>query len=842
MRGTLLGTVRLVVFVLLGPTLAQTAIPAWALGQATVHHTSDTLRVALSLSGGISYGSYQAGLNYALVDLLKRQDLGRLDFLPNHRTEQLPDKVSIAAATGASAGNVNALITALEWCRTDLPKPEESLFWRTWVNVGLTQLLPQVPYGLEGNASIAADGTQVVGDSAVFHRRFFHEVPYVHLTERMADNNNLRSGDCSVPVGISLTRLNPGYLQLGAPGGDSLPIATQRYVTVFKAEKRSDRLTFTQPDADFFSENPAIGKWLVLADDFGPDTSHELDMSTVLAAVEAASAYPIAFPPVELNFFSDEAACRRLSLCSTQFLDGGLFDNNPLALALSILRYEEDVDRPEQRRIVYIDPGRARASAPVDVLEAEASLGLAAAAQMIRGGIPAARQYELQSLARFLSPADQAALSVTDRGYPVYGQTLGSFGAFIGRPFREHDFFVGVFDGFYFFAREFVCSRAPEGEYVKQDGRVACIEETVTALVEGHPGLSLAGAAVVDAVHTRQFGAVPTRDPARGTGDPVESARLRLQRGLLLADSALGLVSEPRVCSDVDMFHKLACKEGLEEAALRFPASALALADSIARLPACATEAISTRAIEPECIAEVAFVDFMRQPSGFLAELTLKVLRQLWRVQNAYDPSETSGIENVVEMAEIYYRSVIYPRYQRGTDNSVGTVPSSGKGTFVAQFLVPFEVSALSQANGFRLQTMWRPLTWHLNADWAGAPSFGGQYGFGAAEGFQYEVRGSLYKKSASAFLPVLEISALGVYDCGPVRLPWKCGVEAEWRPGVSVGVHIIGGKLRIAPRWIFGGSNSGIDPAQVSLGFSDVGGLVYWTTRLGVWNGLKFW
>lgn len=810
---------------------------------------ADSVRVALSLSGGISYGSYQAGLNYALVDLIKRRDLARLDFLPAHRAAQLPSEMSIAAATGASAGNVNALISALEWCRTDLPSPEESLYWSTWVNVGVTQLLPQVPYGVEGNTTVSEDGAVAVGDSAIFHRRFFKAVPYVGIAERMARSDQLRPGECDVPVGISLTRLNPGYLLLGAPGGDSLPVATQRYITVFQAEKNGDHLAFSQPDEAFFNADPSIGKWLVLEDSVsvGPQTvngSSELDLETVLASVEAASAYPIAFPPVELAFFSDDSVCRRLSLCRTQFLDGGLFDNNPLAVALSILRHRYGVEEADRRKIVYIDPGRRRERIEPEeaAVEPEASLGLGAAAQMIRGGIPAARQYELQSLARFLPPAEQAGLSVTDRAYPVYGETLNAFGAFLGRPLREHDFFVGVFDGFYFFAREFVCSReSATGLYVKFNEREECIEESVRALVEGHPELSPAGRAVVDAAFEHEFNARPT---ARRMEDvsQVELNRLRLQRGLLAADTAFLLPEDSIACESDDVFHKLACGQRLEEAAHRFPDSVRSLADSIARLPTCSVDSIAVRAIPAECLAEPDFVQLMRHPPDYLAGLTLKILRQLWRVQNAYDPAETSGIENIVEIAEIYYRSVIYPRYQRGVANPVGTVPSSGTGTWVAQFLVPYEVSALSQANGYRLQGMWRPITWHVNADIALGFSGGMQYGFGAARGFQYEVRTGLYKKIPNAFLTALEVSGLGVYHCGPVTLPWNCGAGAEWRPGVSLGVHIIGGKLRVAPRWIFGGSNSGLDPAQVSLGFSDVGGLIYWTTRLGVWNALKFW
>src|SRR5258707_15862737 len=57
-------------------------------------------RVALTLSGGVSLGSYEAGLTWAAVRYLRAVD----------RTTDL------VAVTGASAGGIKALMAAPVWC------------------------------------------------------------------------------------------------------------------------------------------------------------------------------------------------------------------------------------------------------------------------------------------------------------------------------------------------------------------------------------------------------------------------------------------------------------------------------------------------------------------------------------------------------------------------------------------------------------------------------------------------------------------------------------------------------------------------------------------------------
>src|SRR5215510_16062231 len=126
--------------------------------------------VILTLSGGVSLGSYEAGVNWGLVEVFKETQRDSLRSAWN-----LP-RYHLSAATGASAGNINAFLAAIEWCRTTKPTPpDSSLFWKIWVRTGFDQLFPLARYNQN-------DTTR-----ALFSRRYFHKVLFDTIAAAMRD-------------------------------------------------------------------------------------------------------------------------------------------------------------------------------------------------------------------------------------------------------------------------------------------------------------------------------------------------------------------------------------------------------------------------------------------------------------------------------------------------------------------------------------------------------------------------------------------------------------------------------------------------------------------------------
>lgn len=115
------------------------------LGKAPGVPPTKERRIVLTISGGISLGSYEAGLNWALLRLIKAS-----------RSPSPPDgafayPMDLVAMTEASAGNINAFLSAVEWLSspseghpTTDPRwsAEGNLFWDAWIPVGLDQLFP----------------------------------------------------------------------------------------------------------------------------------------------------------------------------------------------------------------------------------------------------------------------------------------------------------------------------------------------------------------------------------------------------------------------------------------------------------------------------------------------------------------------------------------------------------------------------------------------------------------------------------------------------------------------------------------------------------------------------
>jgi hypothetical protein len=200
-------------------------------------------------------------------------------------------------------------------------------------------------------------------------------------------------------------------------------------------------------------------------------------------AVLASSSFPVAFSPKVVCYVAGGLALAGPGKppCHA-FSDGGLFDNNPFGLAVGLFELDyraHALPMPvPDVGVAYSNPNLYRgkldkARAPSGGSEPDAT-GIGAVIQLLRGAIPAAREYELQSLLRQaqrdsvlrlagdpLVGAARPRLMLSSRSAPILGEQLGSFGAFLGRPFREYDFYTGIYDGLEFVARHFLCGSVP---------------------------------------------------------------------------------------------------------------------------------------------------------------------------------------------------------------------------------------------------------------------------------------------------------------------------------------------------------------------------------------------
>ncbi|MGH7539168.1 MAG: patatin-like phospholipase family protein [Gemmatimonadales bacterium] len=794
------------IFLLTCVALGQTPAP----GDRSPPARRDTQRISvlLTISGGISLGSYEAGVNWALLELFKltaRDSIRRAWNLPRY---------DLKAMAGASAGNINGFLAAIEWCRTrEAIAPEHSLLWKIWVRTGFDQLFPLERYD------------QLDSTNALFSRRYFRQVLFDTVRAAMQEVPPADSLDgCTIPVGVTITKLTPGQI----PISRDIDAVTQRYAAAVLVGRRGRSLRFLAPPADLLGTGK-LGALLLL-----PDCDGAVDPDDVFALVEASSAFPGAFAPVSLRHEASlGAGCDTRASDAALFSDGGLFDNNPVDLAAGIYADAiwKNASRPDSNAmLVFIDPdalrGRLADAKAQRERDPPATGGIAALLELFAGAVPAARQYELQAFGRLLARApyvfQRDNIQLTNRRFIVVGQQLGAFAAFLGQPFREYDFYVGVYDALSFIAGE-ACRGADS----------LCQRDRLLGLVETEH-LDLGPAAVprtlLRALFQREYlDTAPAPAPAPSirfdsTTPPREVMLLSLlQAHLQLDDQAF----DNRSCLGHDVIVRMLCRDGFREMLGRVATDSVLLA--IARAGERQPDCTPGHWLESPVRCEVgeSFHAFVRNPERFMASRIGLMLHQLWRVERARRRAGEQAWTDVATLSEVVYQSGIGYRYRRGFDANTSSVPrGSGRGWIAT--LIPNYATISLLSPGFEVG--YRP-TLHLGKSLSigltGAPLHVTGDPATAIDRVRWVVGPALHWKRSSAVWSGLET---GVEYVGR----WRHGKQAAPVWAVPVTAYLLADKLRIGFRFLPGNDSAvhGSNTVALTFGLADVNGLVYWMLR----------
>jgi len=774
--------------------------------------------VVLTISGGASLGSYEAGVNWGLLEVFKltARDSIRLAWnLPQY---------DLKVMTGASAGSINGFLAAIEWCRTRAPTaPDQSLFWKVWVRTGFDQIFPLERYDQQ-------DTTQ-----ALFSRRYFDLVLSDSLKAAMGGLSvHDAPQSCSIPVGVTVTRVAPDSVAIS----QGLYALTQRYAAIVLVSRRGPSLEFRAPHTEFATQG-ALGALLPM-----PECDSLVDPRDVFSLIEASSAFPGLFRPVVLRREAAAGAgCRGGPIDSSLFSDGGLFDNNPIDLATGI--YDEMVwkntfEPDSSALLVFIDPDRVRGRiAHVVQNEARppaASGGVAALFDLFAGAVPAARQYELQSFGRLLARAPavfvRENIESTDRGFLVVGQRLGNFAAFLGKPFREYDFYVGIYDALSFFARE--GCQAPTVDSL-------CVQRRLRELVETRALDLGAGAAqqtpdteslartVLRLLYQREWGRWGEDTTRRMASEPSVRPPTSLVVGLARAHFSLeDEIFDNSRCRSGDPIADLLCRDGFRMmlGQVESDIEGRPLGQTIGQ-DACAPTHWLTSPIE--CDEDQSFGEFVGNPEHFLADKFGLMLHQLWRVERARERAGEQNWTSVATVTEVLFQSGIGYRYRRGFDANASSVPRQSGAAWLTALIPNYVgIDALSRS----VEVGYRP-TRHLNNSWAlsmnttplqvvGDPS-------SELDRYRWTVGPALHWKRVSTLW--------SGWETGVERIePWRSSIVGArgqvW--AIPVSWYLLADKLRLCLR-LFPGGDSGVQGrpiADFGIGIADVNGLAYWLLR----------
>ena len=308
--------------------------------------------VTLTVSGGVSLGAYEAGLTWGLVRFLALTRAGGAGHPGLFRPR-------LTAVTGASAGAVNALLAAALWCERPerAGRLDDNLLLDAWIDLDLSALLPAGDDGYDpGDGLLAARPLEQAG------RRARDALFGPAAAGRFAPG-------CRVPLGITLTQFEPRQQDVAG-----LTTSTQRLVVPWSFEVGPDGVAVVRRHP--LPRGELADSVLDLDGIPASGAAAPLRPEVLVSALLASAAVPVAFAPRRLCAARDDAAApdpagrpagtTPPAPCD-EYVDGGVFDNAPLGLAVDLAEGSGVGSVLHPILSILVDPDRRRLlSAPAE--------------------------------------------------------------------------------------------------------------------------------------------------------------------------------------------------------------------------------------------------------------------------------------------------------------------------------------------------------------------------------------------------------------------------------------------------------------------------------------------
>lgn len=387
----------------------------------------EPINLSMVISGGVSLGAYEAGYNWAIIKLLKA--------VKQKSSLTEPKLLSLA---GASAGSINALISAVYWCQQSEYKNSVSnnLFFNTWTDIDITDLIIQ--------------NKDSDNKTTLFTRR-----PLIKKAQNILKHMQkpIFQKGCQIPLGIVVTKTEPIIEEF-----QGIEIKNQSFAIPLKVYEKNSKL---------YIKNLSINKERAKFLNILKIPQIDRDFKKIQDILFASSAFPGAFTQVKLNYIYKGK--RGLGY----FLDGGVYNNIPLDLALALA--------PKADSFIFIDPNSKRKFNPKECKKAKSYLKCKSRCRApkfkkikskqansdISSGFLSTNLFPLfkstqifrsmrlyETINRYFRYNPNMHLILSSRYHPITGKFMWAFGAFLDKNFREYDYYVGVYDAIYRFAQE----------------------------------------------------------------------------------------------------------------------------------------------------------------------------------------------------------------------------------------------------------------------------------------------------------------------------------------------------------------------------------------------------
>lgn len=353
-----------------------------------------TRPVFLVFAGGVSLGSYEAGYAMTVAGALR----------------EMPE-FQLAGVSGTSAGAINALAVALEYCAESEPEFTHTTGWGAWIPVGWRMLY---------------DPDRVTRD-AIFH----HGDMIEHGLELLRSDSRTFRADCDVPVVIAVTR-SEGIDDPPTGFEGELVHLVDHLTFRVTVDPDSGRPVYRNVDAETRRSASLFG---LRSDEYG--VIAEMD---VIAGLMASAAFPMAFASVPVPVCeSSELSCHEAGAIRERlYHDGGVFDNVPVRPLLPIIAEASEpmviVVDLQSHQIPRPHGDDGTEPSPLESLRQQSSSWLDYARLRNYSGA-------LRELAAMSVEVHRAQLRL-----PLVSEQLFHFLGFMDVQFRRTDYLLGVHD------------------------------------------------------------------------------------------------------------------------------------------------------------------------------------------------------------------------------------------------------------------------------------------------------------------------------------------------------------------------------------------------------------